>query len=129
MMRPLFGYAAALLAAIWAAVHIFIGTNEAVTPLMTSDLPDVARGALALVWHMLSLLLVVLAGTLAIASWKQIPAAMWAAVAQATALAMIGLVLPPLMGFGYGLLPQGWLFVPVVLLGALALRSGLRNGD
>lgn len=117
------GYVAAALTLIWALVHAFVGGPETATPLLGSDLPEVARGTGWLVWHFLTGLMLVMSGMLAWGTRARNAALLWAGSAQAAMLALLGIVLVPVIGMSYGLLPQGWLFVPVALLGVVAARG------
>lgn len=125
-MGRIAGYVAAALTLIWALVHAIVGGAETATPLLHSDLSEVARGTGWLVWHFLTGLLLVLAAIFAWGTRAGNAAVLGAASMQAAMLAALGIALVPLIGMSYGLLPQGWLFVPVVVLGAVATRSVAR---
>jgi hypothetical protein len=46
--------AAAALATLTAAIHIFVGGNDALAPMLAAGLPAPAEGAMHAVWHMVS---------------------------------------------------------------------------
>lgn len=77
MFRIAFG-----LAALTAALHIFVGTFDTLAPMLDADLPEAVRGTLHACWHMVSLFLAVSAWFF----WRRHPAApvlagMWVASA------------------------------------------------
>lgn len=120
------GYVAAALTLVWALVHAFVGGAETATPLLHSALPEVARGTGWLVWQFMTGLLLVMSAMLAWGTRARNAALLWAASAQAAMLALLGIALVPVIGMSYGLLPQGWLFLPVALLGVVAARGAAR---
>ncbi|KIC19127.1 MULTISPECIES: hypothetical protein [unclassified Leisingera] len=116
--------AAALLAALWMIVHAFVGGRECARPLAQDrQLPDVVRETTLLCWHLVTGCLALMALFLFLGARGYDGLAL-AGTAMAAMMAMVGLLLPPLRRAGYGLLPQGWLFVPVAALGAWGLAGG-----
>ena len=115
---------AGILSAVWLMVHLTAGERDVARPLLQSkELDSVVRETQYLCWHFTSLSIACISGFF-----------FWSAMMSNTALAVAGVVLS--VGFsvvGIGLvllrgskhleLPQGWLFVPVALLGLGGLLS------
>lgn len=115
---------ASALAGLWMIVHAFIGGRECARPLAQDrQLPDTVRETMLLCWHMVTGFLGLMALFLLLGARGAEGMAL-AGTAMAAAAAAVGLLLPPLRRATYGLLPQGWLFVPVAALGAWGLWSG-----
>lgn len=115
---------AAVLAAVWALVHALVGGRECERPLAAEeDLSEVVRETMLLCWHMLTGFLGVMALFLGLGAMGRSDLAL-AGLVMALSAAVIGVVFPPLRGKSYKLLPQGWLFVPVVALAAWGLWYG-----
>lgn len=107
------------MAGLWLAVHLVAGGAQVVRPLRAStDLDPVVRDTQYLCWHFTSAALAAIAAFFLIAAWFGSAAFAGAGVILSAAIAVTGLVLTPLIGQSYASLPQGWLFVPVGLLGA-----------
>lgn len=116
--------AASLLAALWMLVHAVAGGRECARPLAQDrQLPDVVRETTLLCWHLVTGCLGLMALFLFLGARGSEGLAL-AGTAMAAMMAAVGLLLPPLRRAGYGLLPQGWLFVPVAALGAWGLWGG-----
>jgi len=49
---------------------------------------------------------------------------LFAGTLLASLFTMIGLFVPPMLRQSYRIIPQGWMFLPVAILGALALLIG-----
>ncbi|MBY6065303.1 hypothetical protein KUW17_01005 [Leisingera aquaemixtae] len=115
--------AAAFLAALWMIVHAFVGGRECARPLAQDrQLPDVVRETTLLCWHLVTGCLGLMALFLFLGARGAEGMAV-AGTAMAAMMAAVGLLLPPLRRARYGLLPQGWLFVPVAALGAWGLAG------
>jgi len=116
--------AAALLATLTAAVHLFVGTAEIAAPLPCADLPTEVRYVLYACWHLVSVALVLSALLLALATHPRHGEQMRPATRFAAALWLaFGLVFVAIGvavdgGALLGVLPQWTLLLPV---GALAL--------
>ncbi|MFL4470251.1 hypothetical protein ACERZ8_10325 [Tateyamaria armeniaca] len=121
MTHP-FLVAAGALAALWLLVHVFVGGRQIAQPLVAATALDpLVRHTQYLCWHFTTVAIACMSGFL-----------LWAAYSGDLAYAVAGTVLA--LGFftvGVGLvlylkdshirLPQGWLFLPVALLGILGL--------
>ncbi|MCK0169316.1 hypothetical protein MWU52_17315 [Jannaschia sp. S6380] len=112
------GLAAAVLAAMLACVHTFVGGRAIARPLrQATDLPTVVRATSWMCWHMVTTTLFLMAILLFWGAWGGRPDLILAGTLLAAAVALGGLAAAPALGVGYRVLPQGWLFVPVVALG------------
>lgn len=117
-------YLSAALSAAWFFVHTFVGGPEIIRPLRaSSDLPPMVRGVLWMVWHMVTLVLALLAALFVLAALWQSRDLALAGAALSGVLFLAGVVVIPLSGLSYREAPQGWLFLPAVLLGAYALMA------
>jgi len=113
---------AAVLCALWAGIHIVLGGREIEAPLRRDrHHPDSVRGPAVMVWHMMSVALVFLAGIFALGGILEQVALIWAGTVLATAFAIVGLMVPLRLGIPFRVMPQGWLFVPVAALGLFAV--------
>ncbi|UWQ35916.1 hypothetical protein K3552_10245 [Leisingera aquaemixtae] len=116
--------AASLLAALWTGVHAIIGGRECAAPLARDrQLPDAVRETTLLCWHLVTGCLGLMAVFLFAGARGSAEMAL-AGTSMAAVIAATGLLMPPLRRVKYGLLPQGWLFVPVAALGAWGLWGG-----
>ena len=109
---------AGILSAFWLLVHLTAGERDVAKPLLQSgDLDPVVRETQYLCWHFTSVTMACMAGFY-----------VWSAITTDTAFAIAGIALSSSFAvLGIGLvvlrkgkhleLPQGWLFVPVTLLG------------
>jgi hypothetical protein len=114
--------AAGLLASVWFLVHLFVGGREVARPLRENrTLPEMARAVAWLCWHWVSGSLLAMAALLLAGAVLDRPDLVIAGGLLAAAFAVVGIALPPVMGWSYRMAPQGWLFVPVVALAALSL--------
>ncbi len=120
-MNSTFAYAAAALGLIWALVHTFLGGRQVALPLRQSDLPEVVRATAWMCWHMVTATLFLAAALPVLALWTGREGLLMAALLVNIAIMLAGLISAPVLRVSYKTLPQGWLFVPNVLLCALAL--------
>lgn len=121
-MTAHFGYAASALAAIWLAVHFFMGGREVATPLRNAaNLPDVVRMTMWMCWHMVTACIAALAILPSAAILSGLPGLMIAALILAIAIAGGGIISQFVLRARFSQLPQGWLFIPVAVLCGLAL--------
>jgi len=114
---------AALLCLIIAGIHVFVGGPQLVRPLRSStNLHPVVRETHYECWHFVSICLAAIAGQFFWAAF--VPSAYEVAVVgtlTATAFCLWGLALVPCVGQRYRDMPQGFLFLPVAILGGLGL--------
>jgi len=106
--------------AVWAlyaaGVHVFAGTPRVVGPLVRADLPVFPRATLLVVWHVTTVVLLVLAGTIlaaAFSPWRE----PLLGVALLHSVGFLGLFLwVGTKEFGEPIrLPQWFLFGPLVI--------------
>lgn len=121
-MKALLFATAGGLAAIWFSVHLFLGGRQIARPLITATALDpIVRHTQYLCWHFTSVAIACMSAFF-----------VWAAVSGDAIMAIAGTTLA--LGFfvvGVGVvmsmqedhtkLPQGWLFLPVALLGIFGL--------
>ena len=117
----LYGWGAAALTALWFVVHTFVGGAEVAGPLLASDLPLAVRAPAWMTWHMVTGTLLLAALLFALAARRRDRGLMLAATAMVGVIALAGIVAAFATGAGLTGLPQGLLFVPPAILGALAL--------
>jgi hypothetical protein len=118
MTQQIFFGLAGLLSGLWLLFHIVQGGKEVVRPLRASTgLERDVRDTLYMCWHFVTATLVIMALSfvLAIITVRQDWAMVGTSVAFAFTLTGIGQVLA--MKARYRDLPQGWLFLPITILG------------
>ena len=116
-----------LAAGIWCAVawglHTFLGGRAIARPLLAAgDLQDTPKYTQFYCWHIVTILLAVMAAGLVYAAF--VPGAEDVAllvVGLAFALAVWGLALPKAVGQTFGEMPQGFLLLPIGLVGLAGL--------
>ena len=113
---------AAFLAGLWLTVHLVLGGREIAKPLRHSvELSPVVRDTQYLCWHFTSCGIAVMAACFGVAAWTSNPTLAWPATALAASFAVTGIGLVSHIGQSHMRLPQGWLFVPVALLGGIGI--------
>ncbi|MEM1364454.1 MAG: hypothetical protein AAGH82_01765 [Pseudomonadota bacterium] len=121
MSPTLLNSTAALLSLAWAVVHLFVGGRDCAKPLREDvALEPEARHTMWMCWHMVTATLFILALLFALAVLTGDPGIGLSATLVAAGLAIAGLMSVPALKTSFRVLPQGWLFVPVVLLGGYA---------
>lgn len=116
-----------LLAGLWCAIawglHTFLGGRSIARPLLAAgDLRDTPKFTQFYCWHIVTILLATMAGGLVYAAF--VPGAEDLAVllvGLAFALAVWGLALPRAVGQSFGQMPQGFLLLPIGVLGLAGL--------
>ena len=116
-----------LAAGIWCAItwgiHTFLGGRSIAKPLLAAeDLRDTPKYTQFYCWHIVTILLAAMAGGLIYAAF--IPGADDLALlvaGLAVALAVWGLILPRAVGQSFAEMPQGFLLLPIGLLGLAGL--------
>lgn len=112
---------AAFVSVAWFLVHLFVGGKEVARPLLASDTDPLVLQTLYLCWHLTSVTIAIMAIMFAMAAWLATPAYGVAGLFLAAGFALVGIGVVPLRGWSYKIVPQGWLFVPVVALAAIGL--------
>lgn len=108
---------AAALSAAWLVVHIVVGGRQIARPLRASALDPVVRDTQYLCWHFTSVAICGMAVFFALAAVSGIAAYAVAGVGLAAGFCVCGVGLVIAMRQRHADLPQGWLFLPVALLG------------
>lgn len=117
----LFG-CAAVLAAIWLAVHTFVGGREIARPLIqATELPAVVRHTQYLCWHFTTVAIACTALFFTVAALTGVMAYAISATVLALGFFVVGVALVIVLGESHARLPQGWLFLPVAGLGLAGL--------
>ena len=100
-------------------IHVFAGGRHIVGPLLGArDLHDVPKYTQYYCWHLVTIVLAAMSLAFiysAIGTGAQDVAMVMGVIAAA--FAVFGLLIVPIMQQSYRQMPQGWLFVPVALLG------------
>ena len=118
MEKVLFSVAAGL-AAIWLAVHFFIGGREIARPLIEAEkLPSIVKHTQYLCWHFTTVAIACIAAFFCLAIFTEIAAFATSATVLALGFFLVGVSLIVVLGESHARLPQGWLFLPVAALGA-----------
>ncbi len=113
---------AGCLAAIWLAVHTFVGGRQIARPLVAStELPPVVRHTQYLCWHFTTVAIACMATLFGIAALTGIKAYAGSATLLATGFFVVGVGLVIALEEMHMRLPQGWLFLPVAGLGLAGL--------
>jgi len=122
MTPDLMLWCASSLSLLWFFIHLFLGGKEVACPLRQStELSDLVKGVAWMCWHFVSVALGLMAVFLAGAAYFDMPGLTWASLLLAVGFTLIGLFAAPFMGVPYKQMPQGFLFIPIAVLAALAL--------
>lgn len=121
MLESIAFASAAFVSFVWFLVHLFVGGKQVARPLLTSDLEPIVLQTLYLCWHLTSVTIAIMAILFGMAAWLAAPTYGVAGLILAAGFALVGIGVVPLRGWSYKIVPQGWLFVPVVALAALGL--------
>lgn len=111
----------ALLSFIWFLVHVFVGGRQVARPLLDCDLDPMVLQTQYLCWHLTSVTIAIMALFFAMAVWLDTAAYGVAGLILAAGFVLVGIGMVPLRGWSYKIVPQGWLFVPVVALAAFGV--------
>lgn len=116
--------AAGGLSALWLAIHLTAGERDIAHPLLrAAELDPVVRETQYLCWHFTSVSIACMAGFFGMAALQASSTFAIAGLALAAGFALCGIFLVTIRGANHWLVPQGWLFAPVVLLGVLGLAA------
>ena len=100
-------------------LHTFLGGQSIARPLLTAPMPSMPKHTRYFCWHIVTIVLAGLGGMFTYAALRPEGVDVgWVAVALTAAIALYGLIMPPSLKLKYSDHPQGWLFVPVALVGA-----------
>ena len=119
-MNILFLSAAVLSLAV-CLIHTFAGGRAIAVPLLkASDLKPVPKYVAYYCWHIVTIVLGMIAVMFLFAGLQ--PSSLdlgWVATSLVASFCLLGLVVPPLKKQKYSHMPQGWLFLPIMLLGLI----------
>lgn len=116
----LFGIAGSV-ATLWFIVHLFLGGKEVIVPMRADPhLDPVVRDTLYVGWHYISVSVAAMAALFFIAIFTARADLAMAGTALAWGFTLVGIGQVPAIGARYRDLPQGWLFLPIALLGTAA---------
>lgn len=109
---------AAVLSAIVCAIHTFAGGRTIAAPLLKAELHPVPKYVTYYCWHIVTIVLAAIAVMFALAGLREDSLDLgWVATALVAAFCVLGLAVPPLKKQKYSQMPQGWLFLPITVLG------------
>lgn len=115
-------YAAAGLSAIWFGIHTFVGGRQvALVIRQDTNLDPMVRTVAWMVWHMVTVTLLFMAGIFAAAGVLASRDFLAAGTILAALIAAAGIFAPAYLRHPFSSVPQGFLFVPIVALGIFAL--------
>lgn len=118
-MQALLFSSASALSFIWFLVHCLVGGKEVARPLLADQhLTDTVQQTLYLCWHLVSVSIAAMAVFFGLAVWLQAPSYAVSGSLLAVGFVAVGVTIVPLRAWRYRTIPQGWLFVPVVAMGA-----------
>ncbi len=109
---------------LWAFIHLFLGGRDIARPLLNSpNLEASVKYVLYVCWHVTTLVLVAISIMFLVAAYMSSQALVLSMIATLLTIAIVimGLVIPPVLGQSYKIVPQGWLFVPVAILGLFGI--------
>lgn len=117
MTHLIFG-AAGGFAALWFIVHLFVGGRQIARPLVEAHgLNPVVRHTQYLCWHFTTVAIAGMAVFFGIAAGGGTIAFATSATILAAGFFLVGVGLVVSLGESHTRLPQGWLFLPVAVLG------------
>lgn len=117
-----FFVAAGVLSGVWFVVHLIAGGRDIAQPvLQASELDPVVRETMYLCWHFTSVAIACITGFFLWSAMTGTETLAAAGAILASGLAVVGIGLVVLRKSKHLELPQGWLFVPVALIGLAGL--------
>jgi len=109
---------AAGLSAAVCLIHTFAGGRTIARPLLKADLHPVPKYVTYYCWHIVTIVLAVIAVMFALAGVSEDSLDLgWVATVLVAAFCLLGLAVPPIKKQKYSQMPQGWLFLPITILG------------
>ncbi|QDG75240.1 hypothetical protein [Labrenzia sp. PHM005] len=119
-MNVFFGVAAFLSAAVFL-IHTFLGGRTIAVPLLKAqDLHPVPKLTSYYCWHIVTITLAIVSGMFVYAAYSQSGTDLgWAATLLTLGYCLLGLWVPVAKSQTYKNMPQGWLFLPIVIMGVL----------
>ena len=115
---------AGLLAFAWLLVHLVAGGRQIVTPAFgTPGLDPIVRDTLYICWHFTSVSILMIAALFLAAAAGAGQTFALAGTALSAGFVASGVVVQAVVRQPFRHLPQGWLFLPIAMLGAWGLAS------
>jgi heme/copper-type cytochrome/quinol oxidase subunit 3 len=117
----MFLISAAILSVFVCLLHTFAGGRAIAVPLLkATDLHPVPKYVAYYCWHIVTIVLAMISVMFAVAAMRaQSMDLAWVATALTASFCLLGLVVPPMKKQRYKDMPQGWLFLPIFVLGVL----------
>lgn len=116
---------AAIIAAIWCGVHLFLGGREIARPLrQSSQLDPMVRDTQYLCWHFTSVSIAAMSLFFFLAYFLKQPSYAVAGTILSAGFTLTGIGLVIAIGQSHKKVPQGWLFAPITALGLWGLMAG-----
>lgn len=113
---------AGIVSFIWFLVHFILGGKEVAAPLLSKNgLSELQTAVLYYCWHLVSFLIFAKSAAyfyLSVFGEHNLALAIFN-ISFSFIFSAWGIYLPPKSDLSYKIMPQGWLFVPVFLLGIL----------
>ena len=115
----------AALSAFILLVHFFAGGDSIAKPFLENvNITDEVKFVQYFCWHIATLSILFLAVSFAYCAWNSRNVAMAVSTTAFTgSISILGIVMAPLVGISYELMPQGFLFVPMTILGFMGIRK------
>lgn len=112
---------ASFLSLLVCLLHTFAGGRAIAVPLLKAqDLHPVPKYVTYFCWHIVTIVLAMLSILFVVAGFRpQSLELAWVATALTASFFLLGLAVPPIKKQKYKDMPQGWLFLPILILGAL----------
>ncbi len=105
-------------AALWFAVHLFVGGRQIASPLIEAqELKPLVRHTQYLCWHFTTVAIAAMGLFFGIAAISGTIAFATSGTVLAAGFFIVGVGLVVALGESHARLPQGWLFLPVAALG------------
>ena len=115
---------AGLLALVWLVVHLSVGGREVARPLRNAvELEPLVRDVQYLCWHFTSVSIAAISSFFWLAILLEEHAYAVAGTLLASGFSLVGIGVIEAIGQKHTRAPQGWLFVPIALLGAWGLLA------
>ncbi len=123
-MQEMLFFGAGAIAALWFLVHIFLGGRDIAGPLLAStELHPVVRDVNYICWHFVSVGIAGMAGFFLWAGYAGDTSLAMAGTLMAAGFTVTGVAIAFKQGASHLNVPQGWLFLPIAVLGIAGLLA------
>lgn len=121
-MTQILFLSAGVLALVWLFVHLLLGGREIVAPAFAEDRIDpLVRDTLYICWHFTSVGILTMAVLFFLAAIGSRDLFAIVGTGLATGFVVAGIIVQSVVGQPIKKLPQGWLFLPIALLGGIGV--------